>query len=438
MKKQIIKPTILPGFMELLPREQMQFNQIIMIIQNTFEKNGFLPMDTPIIEKSEVLLAKGGEETDKQTYSFDRGRNNLALRFDLTVPFARYSAQYLPELTFPFRRYQIGKVFRGERNQKGRFREFYQCDIDVISNRELSIANDAELPSIMHTIFKRIGLKNFKIRINNRKLLNGFLEYLEIFDSTKVLRSIDKIYKIGIDTFKVEMNGLGVTEDKIFSIIDFISISGKNDEILDSLKKLGMENDTFLSGLRELEQTITYMKYFGIPDESYVIDLKIARGLDYYTGTVYETILNDYPEFGSICSGGRYDNLAQYYTIQKLQGVGMSIGLTRLFSLMLEKGMLKESQFGNLTRVLILTMDDNVEFAAGIAEKMKSHGINTQIYFEDDKLARKLSYANKLGIEYVIIIGEREIKNGTLQVKNMITGEQKELNIKDTISALGG
>lgn len=432
----IIKPSILPGFMELLPSEQIQFNRILETIKDTFEKNGFTPMDTPIIEKTEILLAKGGEETDKQTYSFTRGSNNLSLRFDLTVPFARYSAQYLSELTFPFRRYQIGKVFRGERNQRGRYREFYQCDIDIISNRDLSIASDAELPSIMYSILSKIGLQNFTIRINNRKLLNGFLKSLELSDITGVLRAIDKVDKIGSEAFKNELICLGICSDTVDKIYSFIILQGSNEEILSVIKKLDIDNETYKAGLNEIDEVSKLMKVFGVPEDKYVIDLKIARGLDYYTGTVYETILDEYPELGSICSGGRYDNLAQNYTKEKLQGVGMSIGLTRLFYVLKEIGLLKGEEGSTLTKVLIVTMDKNFEVAIAVAANFKNKGINTQIYFEEEKLNKKLNYANKLGIPYVIFIGENEVNNKRLKLKDMNTGNQLELSEEEVIKFL--
>lgn len=436
MKNKIIRPTILPGFMELLPSEQIQFNQIMEVIKNTFEESGFVPMDTPIIEKTEVLLAKGGKETDKQIYSFIRGSNNMSLRFDLTVPFARYSAQYFSELTFPFRRYQIGKVFRGERNQKGRYREFYQCDIDIISNRELSIINDAELPSIMYSVFNKIGLKHFTIRINSRKVLNGFLDSIGITDYSSVLRVIDKIDKVGMGAVKEELSILCIEESRINKIMEFMNIKGNSIDVIDNLKGLGIVNSSFLDGLRELEQTTLFLRSFGVPEENFAIDLKIARGLDYYTGIVYETILNDYQELGSICSGGRYDNLAQYYTEQKLQGVGMSIGLTRLFYILKEKGLLKQNRIASLSKVLVIPIDNTIEYASKIAGKLRREGINTQIYFENEKLGRKLNYANKLGINYVIIIGEREVEDGLINIKNMSTGEQRELNLKEAIELI--
>ncbi len=434
MKKQIIKPSTLPGFMELLPADQIAFNNILYVIRKNYENSGFIPMDTPVIEKTEILLAKGGDETDKQIYRFTKGSTDLSLRFDLTVPFARYTAQHMSDLTFPFRRYQIGKVYRGERNQKGRYREFYQCDIDIITNGKLNIVNDAELPSIMYLIFKEIGLEAFKIRINNRKILNGFFNSLGILNSIEVLRIIDKVEKIGVDSICEELKNIGLDKAAIESIVNFISINGNNQEIIDSLIKLNIENEVFKEGIEELTKVVYYINCFGVPEKNYIIDLKIARGLEYYTGTVYETMLDDYPNVGSICSGGRYDDLAEYYTNQKLQGVGMSIGLTRLFSQLRDLGILKENPSSSLTKVLVVPMDENMEYAITVAKKLRQSNINSEVYLEDGKFTKKLSHANKLGIPYVIIIGEEEVKSDLLTLKNMSTGEQYKLSLENIIN----
>ncbi len=295
MKK--IEPRTLSGFMELLPNEQILFNQIREIIENTYKNFGFLPLDTPIIESSEVLLAKAGGETEKQIYRFNKGEHDLSLRFDLTVPLAKYVAKNYGNLSFPFRRYQIGKVYRGERTQKGRFREFYQCDIDVIGDEKLDLINDAELPSVIYTIFKNLGFDNFTIRINNRKILNGIFEYLgNKENSIEILRIIDKIDKIGSKAVAEELEKIGLLEENIRRIMEFIEIEGTSDEKILKLKKLEIKNETFKQGVEELEYVITNMRLFGIPEENFKVDLTIARGLDYYTGTVYETFLNDYRE----------------------------------------------------------------------------------------------------------------------------------------------
>lgn len=433
MKKQIVKPSILPGFMELLPGQQIAFNNMRDIIRRNFEKYGFLPIDTPIIEKSEILLAKGGGETEKQIYRFSKGDSDLSLRFDLTVPLARYVSQYISSLTFPFRRYQIGKVYRGERNQKGRFREFYQCDIDIIGNGKLSIINDAEIPSIIYSTFKDLGFDSFTIRVNNRKVLNGFFDHLGIDDKSEVLKIIDKLDKIGMDAVKKELDGVCENSRTVDEILEFIRIEGSNKEILESLRKLDVANETFREGVDELSKVIHFISLFGVPDKNCKIDLKIARGLDYYTGTVYETILDDYPGIGSVCSGGRYDNLAEYYTEQKLPGVGISIGLTRLFYQLREAGIVLDKDVESLTQVLIVPMSENVEYAVMAANSLRTESIVTEVYMEEAKLAKKLAYANKLGIPYVILVGEEEIENNVLTLKDMRAGEQKKLTLEEVI-----
>ncbi|WP_411679756.1 histidine--tRNA ligase [Clostridium thailandense] len=436
MEKQFIKPSTLPGFMELLPADQIIFNNIMDTIRNNYEKSGFVPMDTPIIEKTEILLAKGGQETDKQIYRFTKGSNDISLRFDLTVPFARYSAQHMSELTFPFRRYQIGKVFRGERNQKGRYREFYQCDIDIINNGELSIINDAEIPSIIYSIFTEIGLKDFKIRINNRKILNGFFNSLGILNNVEILRIIDKVDKIGMEAICKELLELGLNENAVNKIRDFIGIGGTNEEILKALENLNIDDEIFKIGVDELSKAVYYIGCFGVPDKNYTIDLKIARGLEYYTGTVYETMLDDYPNVGSICSGGRYADLAGYYTNQKLEGVGISIGLTRLFSQLRELGIIKENPSSSLTKVLVIPMGETMDYSVKTVKKLRECGIVSEVYLENTKFNKKLSYANKLGIPFTIIIGEEEVNSGILTLKDMNTGEQFKVSVEEAISKI--
>lgn len=436
MGKQIVKPSILPGFMELLPADQLAFNDMLDKIRKNYEKYGFIPVDTPLIEKSEVLLAKGGGETEKQIYRFNKGDSDLSLRFDLTVPLARFVAQYMSSLVFPFRRYQIGKVFRGERNQKGRFREFYQCDIDIIGNGKLNIINDAEIPSIIYSTFKDLGFDSFTIHINNRKILNGFFTFLGISNASGILRIIDKIDKIGVEAVKSELEGECPSIDAVNKVIEFISIKGSNKEVLDSLNKLNITNEFFTIGLEELSKTAQYIDAFGIPEKNYIIDLKIARGLDYYTGTVYETILNDYPGIGSVCSGGRYDNLAEYYTTQKLPGVGISIGLTRLFYQLKEAGLIKNNVSSTLSKVLVVPMDDNIEYSISVANKLRENNIFSEIYLESEKVNKKLTYANKLGIPFVILIGSEEMENDLLTLKNMGTGEQNKLKLDEIIKKL--
>lgn len=436
MSKEIVKPSILPGFMELLPQDQILFNKILEKIQKVYERYGFIPVDTPVIEKSEVLLAKGGGETEKQVYRFNKGSNDLSLRFDLTVPLARYVAEHMSDLTFPFRRYQIGKVYRGERNQKGRFREFYQCDIDIIGNGKLNIINDAEIPSIIFSIFNEIGLKEFKIHINNRKIMNGVFEYFEVLNKVEALRIVDKIDKIGTEAVEKELEKIDISDDNIRGIIEFINIKGTNDEILNSLKELEISNDSYIEGVEELSKVIHYMRCFGVPDKNFIIDLKITRGLDYYTGTVFETMLDKYPQIGSVCSGGRYDNLAEYYTKEKLPGVGISIGLTRLFYQLKEAGIIGSKGVSTLTEVLVIPVDDSLDYSINVASKLRENGIISEVYFEEGKMAKKLNYGNKLGISNVILIGSDEAKSGILTLKDMNTGNQYKLTLDGIIEKI--
>ena len=419
------EPRTLPGFMELLPQEQILFNQIKETIQKNYGKFGFLPLDTPIIEDSKVLLAKAGGETEKQIYRFNKGDSDLSLRFDLTVPLAKYVAKNYGTLAFPFRRYQIGKVYRGERQQKGRYREFYQCDIDIIGDGELSIINDAELPNIIYNIFKELGFGEFTICINNRKILNGLFENLELSNKTSdILRIIDKIEKIGKDAVIEELQKLNVEQNKIDKIMNFIEIEGSNDEKIESLNKLGIETEKFVKGLEELTEVVKYMRIFGIPESNFKIDLTIARGLDYYTGTVYETFLNEYKSLGSICSGGRYENLAEYYTDKRLPGVGISIGLTRLFYQLNEINLIKASK-KSIADVLIVSMTENFEYVSMVANKLRNEGKNVQVYYEDKKVKAKFKYADKLEIPYTVVIGDDEVNNKTYTVKDMLSGNQE-------------
>ncbi len=436
MDRQITKPSILPGFMELLPADQIAFNQMLDTIRHNFERYGFIPLDTPLLEKAEVLLAKGGGETEKQVYRFTKGDSDLALRFDLTVPLARYVAQHFPELTFPFRRYHIGKVFRGERNQKGRFREFYQCDIDIIGSNKLNLINDAEIPSIIYSTFKGLGFDAFTIRLNNRKLLNGFFDSLDIQDKSGVLRAIDKLDKIGLDAVLGELRELGITDATGEAIVKFVGLNGSNQEILASLKQLGVDNSQFDEGLEELSQVVHYIKCFNVPENNFAIDLTIARGLDYYTGTVYETILNNYPGIGSVCSGGRYDNLAGYYTKQQLPGVGISIGLTRLFYQIQEAKLIPLNQASTLTEVLVIPMNTEIEASIGLANQLREAGIIAELYFEETKLDKKISYANKLGILFVILVGEDELNSGLFSLKKMASGEQSRMGVSQIIEVI--
>lgn len=437
MSKDIVKPSILPGFMELLPQDQILFNKIKDTIRDTYEKFGFIPIETPLIEKSEVLLAKGGGETEKQIYRFTKGDADMALRFDLTVPLARYVAQHFSNLTFPYRRYHIGKVYRGEKSQRGRFREFYQCDVDIIGNGKLSVVYDAEILSIIYATFNNLGFKDFTIRINNRKILNGFFASLNITNTVDVLRTIDKLEKIGEKGVSSELKAVGLSEDAISKILNFIKIQGTDQEKLRALKFLDIKTEIFQSGIDELTTVIDYVKNFGVPEENYTIDLTIARGLDYYTGTVYETFLDDYPEIGSVCSGGRYENLAEYYTAQKLPGVGVSIGLTRLFYQLKEAGLLESDAPSTLTKVLVVPMDETCnEYSIKVANSLREEGIISEVHFEEAKVGKKLNYANKLNIPYTILIGEEEIKKQMVSLKNMKTGSQELVTIGEAIESV--
>ena len=425
----MIEPRTLPGFMELLPNEQILFEQMKQKIEKTYQKFGFLPLDTPILELSEILLAKAGGETEKQIYSFKKGDTDIAMRFDLTVPLAKYVAKNYGNLSFPFRRYQIGKVYRGEKAQKGRFREFYQCDIDIIGDGELSTINDAEIPSVIYNLIKELGFDDFTIRINNRKILNGLFEYINQKDnSVEILRIIDKIEKIGKDAVIEELEKIGISKEATEKIISFIEIEGTTDEKLQKLQDLNIKNEIFETGLKELTEVVHYIRMFGVPDTNFKVDLTIARGLDYYTGTVYETFLNNYRELGSICSGGRYENLAEYYTDKKLPGVGISIGLTRLFYKLNELGLIKAEKT-SMSDVLVIPMVEDLSKPIMLANSLREKDINTEIYLNDKKLKAKLKYADKLQIPYVIIIGEDEINSGVVSVKNMATGEEKKANI---------
>lgn len=414
-----ITPRILSGFMELLPDEQLILNQMKKIIADSYESFGFTELDTPTLELSEILLAKAGGETEKQIYRFNKGDSDLCMRFDLTVPLARYVAQHQNELTFPFKRYQIAKVYRGERPQHGRFREFYQADIDIIGSEKLSLTYDAEIPCIIYHIFTKLGLKHFQIHMNNRKLLQGFYESLGLSAQiTDILRIIDKMDKIGIKNVQACLTDLGLKTEDIENIVLFSSFQGQSDIALNQLKKT-TDNALFQEGLYELKTVINSLKALGVPETHFMIDLKITRGLDYYTGTVYETFVPDFPTWGSICSGGRYENLAEYYTDRKLPGVGISIGLTRFFDLLREKDLL--NHLGKTTTtVLVIPMSENeVNQALKIGQELRSEGIRVDVFSTDAKLKNKLAYADKMKIPYVVILGENEMQTQTVVLKDM-------------------
>ncbi len=428
-------PRTLSGFMELLPAPQRQMERIMEILRETYSLYGFTPLDTPAVESSEVLLAKGGGETEKQIYRFQKGDADLSLRFDLTVPLAKYVALHYNDLTFPFRRFQIGKVYRGERAQRGRFREFYQADIDVIGDGRLSVLNEAEIPAIIYRTFSALGLKRFLIRVNNRKILNGFYAMLNLSErSQDIMRTVDKLDKIGPEKVEAILTGdLGVSREQALEILSFISINGENEAVLARLETWQGRNETFDCGLSELKTVVKHLGGFGVPAENFAVDLTIARGLDYYTGTVYETVLLDHPEIGSVCSGGRYDNLAEYYTDKQLPGVGISIGLTRLFYVLGEQGMLNPELPTAPADVLILPMTEDLSAAIAFATELRDNGVRTQLHCEEKKFKQKISYADKLGIPYVVFLGEDEIRAGVVACKDMATGEQTKLDSKATI-----
>ena len=433
-----VTPRTLSGFMELLPAQQQQLERMMDILRTTYSRYGFTPLDTPVIEASEVLLAKGGGETEKQIYRFQKGDADLALRFDLTVPLAKYVALHGNDLAFPFRRYQIGKVYRGERAQRGRFREFYQADIDIIGDGKLDITNEAEIPSIIYQTFTALGLTRFQIRVNNRKILNGFYAMLGLTDrSGDIMRTVDKLDKIGPHKVRAcLMDDIGLTADQAEEIMRFISITGSNDQVLSALEGYRSRHELFDQGLDELTTVTRYLAAFGVPEVNFAVDLTIARGLDYYTGTVYETTLLDYPEIGSVCSGGRYDNLAEYYTDRQLPGVGISIGLTRLFYVLGEQGLLNPSLPTAPADVLILPMTQDLTPAIQLATRLRGAGVRTQLYSEQKKFKAKMNYADKLGVPYVVFLGDDEIAAGLVACKDMTSGEQTKLPFNATLSRI--
>ena len=431
-------PRTLSGFMELLPQPQQQMERMMDILRRTYSLYGFTPLDTPVIEASEVLLAKGGGETEKQIYRFQKGDADLALRFDLTVPLAKYVALHYNDLSFPFRRYQIGKVYRGERAQRGRFREFYQADIDIIGDGKLDITNEAEIPAIIYQTFTSLGLKRFQIRVNNRKILNGFYAMLGLTEqSGDIMRTVDKLDKIGAEKVRTLLvDECGVSADSAGEILKFIAITGGNEQVLAALESYRGRNEVFDEGLDQLNTVVKYLSAFGVPAENFAVDLTIARGLDYYTGTVYETTLLDHPEIGSVCSGGRYDNLAEYYTDRQLPGVGISIGLTRLFYVLGEQGLLNPDLPTAPADVLILPMTAELSPAVTLATRLRAAGVRTQLYTEQKKFKAKMSYADKLGVPYVVFLGDDEIAGNVVACKDMTSGEQTTLPFAETLALI--
>ena len=431
-------PRTLSGFMELLPQPQLQMERIMDILRRTYSLYGFTPLDTPVIEASEVLLAKGGGETEKQIYRLQKGDADLALRFDLTVPLAKYVALHYNDLSFPFRRYQIGKVYRGERAQRGRFREFYQADIDIIGDGKLDITNEAEIPAIIYQTFTSLGLKRFQIRVNNRKILNGFYAMLGLTEqSGDIMRTVDKLDKIGAEKVRTLLvDECGVSAESADEILKFIAITGGNEQVLAALESYRGRNEVFDEGLDQLNTVVKYLSAFGVPAENFAVDLTIARGLDYYTGTVYETTLLDHPEIGSVCSGGRYDNLAEYYTDKQLPGVGISIGPTRLFYVLGEQGMLNPDLPTAPADVLILPMTADLAPAVTLATRLRAAGVRTQLYTEQKKFKAKMNYSDKIGVPYVLFLGDDEIAGNVVACKDMTSGEQTTLPFAETLALI--
>ena len=433
-----IKPRTLSGFMELLPQKQQKMEKMMQVLRDTYSLYGFTPLDTPVIEDAQILLAKGGGETEKQIYRFTQGDSDIALRFDLTVPLAKYVALHYNDLAFPFRRFQISKVYRGERAQRGRFREFYQADIDIIGDGKLDILNEAEIPAIIYRVFRGFGLSRFQIRVNNRKILNGFYAMQELSEkSGDIMRTVDKLDKIGAEKVKVILcEDCGLTDVQADEILKFIAITGTNAEVLSALEGYAGRNEIFDKGLEELKAVTANLAAFGVPEANFAVDLTIARGLDYYTGTVYETTLLDHPEIGSVCSGGRYDDLAGYYTEKQLPGVGISIGLTRLFYVLDEQGLLNPELPSAPADALVLPMTADPAPAIALAEQLRGAGIRVQLYGEQKKFKQKMSYADKIGVPYAIFLGEDEISAGMCSVKDMRSGEQVLLTVEDAANLI--
>ena len=442
------KPRTPPGVLELLPLEQIAFQGMLDTIRRTFERYGFLPVETPVMELSEVLLTKSGGETERQVYFVQStgalakgGEPELALRFDLTVPLARYVAEHERELSFPFRRYQIQRVYRGESAQRGRFREFYQCDIDVIGKDALSVRYDAELPAVIHSVFTALAIGPFTIQLNNRKLIRGFFEGLGIAEPQQqmlVLREVDKLDKRGAVAVRETLTGekFSLSRDVVDRILAFVEVrSTGHDDAIAKLDALGAGSAVFEQGRTELKEVLALVKAFGVPERAYAVNLSIARGLDYYTGTVYETTLNDYPQIGSICSGGRYDDLASHYTSSKLPGVGISIGLTRLFWQLREAKLLRAAQ--STVQALVTQMDEkDLPRYLELATQLRGAGIATEVVMDAKKLGKQFQYADRAGIRFVLVLGTDEIAKGTVTVKDLRKQDQFEVARAELVKTL--
>jgi len=437
--------------MELLPRDQIAFQRMLDTIRRNYERFGFLPVETPVFELSEVLLTKSGGETERQVYfaqstgaleKESQGLPELALRFDLTVPLARYVAEHEHELAFPFRRYQIQRVYRGERAQRGRFREFYQCDIDVVGKDALSIRFDAEILAVIHAVFSELGIGDFTVQLNNRKLMRGFFEGLGVADGGRqmdVLREVDKLDKRGADYVRETLTGegFGLAQDTVQKILEFVAVrSHSHVDALERLDALGQGSDTFNQGIAELREVLELVHALGVPESDYCLNLSIARGLDYYTGTVYETMLDGYQQIGSICSGGRYEDLASHYTKSKLPGVGISIGLTRLFWQLREAGLVAGVDESSVQAMVALMEDNQLTESLDIARRLRAGGINTEVQMEAKKLAKQFQYASRAGIRFVVLAGEDELKRGVVTVKDLAREQQFETTRDQLASTL--
>ena len=420
----------LPGMMELLPEEQLEFDRIYEVIRKNYEKFGFSPIDTPIIERTETLLAKAGGETEKQIYRFSKGDNDLSLRFDLTVPTARFVAENFGQLQFPFKRSQIGKVYRGERAQRGRFREFYQCDIDVIGRDNLNIKYDSEVIAVIYSIFRELNFGDFTLRINNRNITSGLIDGLNLSEKqAEIMALIDRAEKITPGEFHQQLEDLDLGESAQF-IKDFVEISGSCEEVLNKLRKIAqnIKNDQFKKGIDELSKVAEILKKMGVEEKYFKLDMLIVRGLDYYTGTVFETNLNDFKEIGSVSSGGRYENLSEYYSKEKLPGVGASIGLTRLFWSLRDLGLLSFLKRSNAEFLIIPFSENELEKSFKIANELREFGKNVEVLLEEFNMKKAFKFANKRGVKYVLVIGEQEISKNVFEFKNMETGERLNLN----------
>jgi histidyl-tRNA synthetase len=452
MESALIKPRTAPGVMELLPRDQIAFQGMLDRIRAVYERFGFLPVETPVMELSEILLTKSGGETERQVYflqstgalqaaATEAGLPELALRFDLTVPLARYVAEHEHQLSFPFRRYQIQRVYRGERAQRGRFREFYQCDIDVVGKDQLSVRYDAEMPAVINAVFSELDIGDFTIHFNNRKLMRGFLEGLGISDADRqgeVLREVDKLDKRGAEHVREALSGapIGLSAEAIDRLLAFVQTrSTSHAEALSILDALGGGSEAFNLGISELREVLTLIRAFGVPESRYALNLSIARGLDYYTGTVYETTLDAYPQIGSICSGGRYEDLASHYSKSQLPGVGISIGATRLFWQLREAGLISTAD--SSVEVMVSQLDEaRLPRYLELAGLLRAAGINTEVQMEPRKLAKQFQYADRAGIRFVVMLGEDEDARGVVSVKDMRKQEQFEVALSELARTL--